>query len=207
MGEDPARYGLEPPETLHPTYQFEEAEVPDATSLDVVARAAGVEESTIDRLNPHLLRRVTPRGRATVVRLPVGTGETFAAAYALIPPDERVTVTDHVVSSGETLSEIALYYGIRVAELEAANPDVEPRRMQIGQRLLVPLVPGSGRVAAAPSAVPRPRDGIHVVSRGESLWTIARRYGVTLSELRSLNGLGSEPVLQPGDRLRLPTGG
>ncbi len=207
VAERPERYGVSVPVGAA-AYAFDEVEVPDATSLDVVAGAAGVTEDEVRELNPHILRGVTPRGRATVLRLPPGTGGAFAEAYAEIPPSERVTVTEHVVGRGETLSGIAQQYGVRVSELEAANPGVEPRRMQIGERLLVPLVPGAaaGRRASRVASAPVPSQGVHVVRSGESLWTIARRYGLTVSDLRSLNGLGAGAVLHPGDRIRLVEG-
>lgn len=143
VARDPEAYGVRAPERLAP-FGFDEVTVPDATSLDVVAGAAGVPEEEVVALNPQLVRRVTPRGRPATVRLPEGTGHRFELAYALIPPDERVTVTEHVVARGETLWEIARLYGIRLAELRGANPDVDPRRLRPGRRLLVPLVRGAG---------------------------------------------------------------
>lgn len=136
---DPARYGLGPLELLEPL-TFDVVTVPDATTLDVVAAAAGTTEQEIRDLNPQLVRAVTPRGRETELRVPAGRGDTFTAAYALIPAEERVTVTEHVVADGETLSEIAAQYGIRTGELQAANPGVQARRMRVGTRLIVPLV-------------------------------------------------------------------
>lgn len=140
---DPDRYGLGAPEVLAPL-AFDVVTVPDATTLDVVAAAAGVSEAEVRELNPQLIRGVTPRGRETELRVPAGRGAGFAAAYARIPPNERVTVTEHVVANGETLSEIAARYGIRTAELQAANPRVQPLRMRVGTRLVVPLVPRRG---------------------------------------------------------------
>lgn len=203
VAERPDAFGLPSARAAEP-YTFEEVELPDATSFDVVAEAAGVDEDVIRRLNPHILRGVTPRGRPTVVRLPLGTSDTFAAAYAEIPPDERVTVTEHVVASGETLGGIAGQYGVRTADLQAANPGVQPRRMRIGTRLVVPLdrrTTSSASRAAASSTMPD--DEEHVVRSGDSLWVIARRYGLSVSELRRWNGLGERAVLQPGDRIRL----
>lgn len=139
LAQAPERYGIAP-EANHPPLAYDEVTVPDATTLDVVAEAAGVTEDEIRELNPQLVRGVTPRGRETLLRVPPGRGEEFAAAYALVPPDERVTVTEHVVEAGETLSEIAAQYGIRTAELQAANPRVQARRMRVGTRLVVPLV-------------------------------------------------------------------
>lgn len=189
-------WGLETPQRAEP-YAFDEVELPDATSFDVVAEAAGVEEALIRRLNPHIVRGLTPRGRPTPVRLPPGTATRFAAAYAEIPPDRRVTVTEHVVASGETLGGIAGQYGVSLSDLRAANPGVQPRRMRIGARLVVPRDGARGPSASAPSG------GEHVVRSGESLWIIARRYGLTVSQLQRWNGLGQGAVLQPGDRIRV----
>lgn len=190
-------WGLEPPRRADP-YAFDEVELPDATSFDVVAEAAGVDEDDIRRLNPHIVRGLTPRGRPTPVRLPPGTAARFAAAYAEIPPDRRVTVTEHVVASGETLGAIAGQYGVSLADLRAANPGVQPRRMRIGARLVVPR--DGSRGARSTSA---PSNGEHVVRSGESLWIIARRYGLTVSQLQRWNGLDEGAVLQPGDRIRV----
>ncbi|MDT8340564.1 MAG: transglycosylase SLT domain-containing protein [Longimicrobiales bacterium] len=140
VADAPTRYGVEGWEPM-PPLAYDEVVVPDATTLDVVAGAAGVGEEEIRALNPHLLRGVTPRGREVRIRVPPGRGEAFAEAYARIPPAERVTVTEHVVAPGETLSGIAQRYGIRTAELRSANPRVQERRMQVGTRLVVPLVP------------------------------------------------------------------
>jgi membrane-bound lytic murein transglycosylase D len=206
VAEDPVRFGVDVGEARRP-YVFDEVEVPDATSLDVVARAAGVEESVVRELNPHLLRALTPKGVVTRLRLPPGTGEPFAEAFARIPPDERVSVLEHVVARGETLSGIALSYGIRTDELQAANPGARPRRLQIGQSLLVPRGPGQRRSTRTASTSGPPADGgVHVVRTGESLWAIARRYRTTVRTLRSLNGLREGVVLQPGDRLRVAPG-
>ena len=202
VAERPAAFGLSPAREAQP-YAFEEVELPDATSFDVVAEAAGVEEEVIRRLNPHILRGVTPRGRPTDVRLPVGTAERFAEAYAEIPPEDRVTVTEHVVASGETLGAIAGQYGVRTADLQAANPGVQPRRMRIGTRLVVPLERRAGATRSSSTPSPSPENGEHVVQPGDSLWVIARRYGLSVSQLRRWNGLGTRAVLQPGDRIRL----
>ncbi len=198
VGERPGSFGLAAPEAAQ-LFAYEEVEVPDATSFDVVAEAAGVDESEVRRLNPQILRGLTPRGRPTSIRLPPGTGARFTEAYAAIPPGERVTVTEHVVARGETLGAIAGQYGIRTSDLQAANPGVQPRRMRIGTRLVVPQEGRrSGGGAAATDA---PHE--HVVRSGESLWLIARRYGLSLSQLQRWNGLRQGAVLQPGDRIRL----
>jgi membrane-bound lytic murein transglycosylase D len=67
---------------------FDTVEVPDATEFAVLAEAAGVAQTTIAALNPHYIREMTPPGRSSTVRLPVGRGEPFRVAYAQIPADQ-----------------------------------------------------------------------------------------------------------------------
>ena len=51
-------------------FAFDEVVVPDATTLDVVAEAAGAPQDEIERLNPEVVRGITPPGRRTVLRVP-----------------------------------------------------------------------------------------------------------------------------------------
>jgi len=53
------------------------------------------------------------------------------------------------------------------------------------------------------SAADRPRSRRHTVRNGESAWTIARRYGMPVKALLSLNGLSGSSVLKPGAVLRV----
>ncbi|MDX1579294.1 MAG: transglycosylase SLT domain-containing protein, partial [Gemmatimonadota bacterium] len=183
IGHDPARYGFGDIEPELPP-AVETVTVPDATSFDVLAEAADTDEETIRDLNPHFPRRVTPPGRSVEVRIPAGRAETFRTRYAAVPPDERVTWTFHVVARGQTLSQIARNYGVSVSALRGANGNVNPRRLQIGQRL---VVPNPARVASRGSSDSSTRERARtsrgpvtiVVERGDSLWAIARRYSVS----------------------------
>jgi membrane-bound lytic murein transglycosylase D len=143
LASNPAEYGLADP--IPGDFLFDEVTVPDATTLDVVAEAAAADQGEIERLNPEVVRGITPPGIATTLRVPRGRGEGFAVAYARIPPEERVTIVEHRVTRGETFTHIARRYGVPVPELRAANPGVEPRRLQIGQRITVPIVPRRSR--------------------------------------------------------------
>jgi membrane-bound lytic murein transglycosylase D len=131
---------------------WDEVLVPDATSLDVVAWAAGVDEAEVRALNRHYLRGFTPAGEVRPVRIPAGTAGTFEERYALVPPEERISFMEHAVARGETLGAIAGRYGVRLADLQAANGRVDPRRLQIGQRLVIPV---AGSRGAPPTAVAR----------------------------------------------------
>ncbi len=51
-----------------------------------------------------------------------------------------MTVVEHSVEQGETLSHISVKYGIPVRDLQAANPGVRPRYLRVGMRLTVPIL-------------------------------------------------------------------
>lgn len=136
--------GLVPRNTVA-AWAFDEVTVPDATSMDVVAWAAGVSEEEILALNPQYLRGFTPPGESRTVRVPAGTGERFRERYATLPPEERLTFVEHVVQRGETFTHIARRYRVPLSELVAANARIDPRRLQIGARLIVPV---AGRTRA-----------------------------------------------------------
>ena len=143
VASDPDGLGVEP--TPVAPFRFDEVSVPDATTLDVVARAAGVELAEIERLNPEYVRRMTPPRRRSTLRVPEGRGAPFEAAYQRIPPEERVSFVMHRVAQGETLSHIAVRYGVRVADIEAANPGIRPRFLRVGRTLTVPVAPSARR--------------------------------------------------------------
>jgi membrane-bound lytic murein transglycosylase D len=226
LASDPERYGFAPIDTSR-SFLFDEVVVPDATSLDVIARAAGVPEAEIVELNAHYTRGFTPAGHQRVVRVPAGTAPVFEVNFAQVPPEERISFVEHVVARGETLSHIARRYGVTVAELTGANGGLDPRRLQIGQRLVVSIAGngasgvassssvggGSGTTTttsatAAPAANGGPDNGArqHTVAAGENLWTIARRHGVSVSDLQRWNGLRDGQVLRPGQELSVGAG-
>ena len=122
---------------------------------------------------------------------------------------------------GETLKTIAADYGTTLADLLAANPDVEdPDRIFPGQRL---ALPGGDDVSqptppkakpAAPKSAPEPQesqpqiqvDATYVVMRGETLKKIAAAHGTTLTDLITANPDIDPDHIFPGQRLQLPAG-
>ncbi|MBR9990750.1 MAG: LysM peptidoglycan-binding domain-containing protein, partial [Gemmatimonadetes bacterium] len=90
---------------------------------------------------------------------------------------------------------IAKRYGVAVSALRSANGNMDPRRLRVGQLVRVPGA--SATASAAPAA-----DRFHRVARGENLTVIAKRYGVTVRQIRSWNGINGSRIM-PGQRLRV----
>jgi peptidoglycan lytic transglycosylase D len=212
----PETYGFPPMPAAEP-FPRDSLVVHDLTGLDIIARLAGVPTTTIRELNPHYLRRATPPGKVSVVRLPAGTQSHVGQAYAALPVKERAGASAtryrdadaaaargrvHVVRSGETLGSIAEDYRVSVSSLRRWNGLGKSNLIRVGQRLRI----SSGQVAAtdsssSPGSADRPT--IHVVKRGETLSSLAKRYGVSIQTLMTTNDLSSSR-LRAGQKLRIP---
>jgi LysM repeat protein len=105
----------------------------------------------------------------------------------------------HVVQRGETLYSIARYYGTSVSAIVQANGLRNANFIYAGQRL---TIPGGGGGSSGGSS-----GGVHVVQRGETLYSIALRYGTSVSALVQANGLRNANFIYVGQRLVISGGG
>lgn len=118
-------------------------------------------------------------------------------------PTSCIGGTIYVVRPGDTMFRIANQFNISLQTLIQANPQISnPNVLFIGQRICIPGVP----VPPPPPPTPFCPDGIvYVVQRGDSLFTIARRFGVTLERLIAANPQIADPnVLEIGQRICVP---
>lgn len=104
----------------------------------------------------------------------------------------------HIVQRGENLFRIALRHGVTVNALAAANNLSNPRLIYVGQRLVIP----TGGSPGGPTVPSTSR--VHVVQRGENLFRIALRYGVTVNALAAANGIVNANRIYVGQRLIIP---
>lgn len=102
----------------------------------------------------------------------------------------------HIVQPGEGLIGIAATYGVSVDDIVAANGLVDRNTLRVGQQLIIPGI--SARDLAAARSTP------HVVAPGESLLSIAIRYGVTVEEIIELNELDNPDAIFIGQELLIP---
>jgi murein DD-endopeptidase MepM/ murein hydrolase activator NlpD len=115
------------------------------------------------------------------------------------------------VGHNETIDTIARKHGVPAQALMQTNGINDPGAIRPGQRLVIPRyvydAPQPARAAAA-APVPRSTAGsVHVVGPGETLFGIARRTGVSVSEIARTNSIDPHTHLKIGDRLTIPGGG
>ncbi len=99
----------------------------------------------------------------------------------------------HVVQAGENLFRISLRYGTTVQALMRAN-NLTGTTIYVGQRL---VIPGSVVPPAGPSFT-------YVVKRGDTLYSIAWRFGTTVAAIARLNGLVNPNHIYVGQCLQIP---
>jgi murein DD-endopeptidase MepM/ murein hydrolase activator NlpD len=104
----------------------------------------------------------------------------------------------HKVKSGESLEKIARNYGVSVQELIKANKNINPNKLKVGESLCIPQ-----RKLAKTTTQDY---AIYKVKRGDTLYSIAEKFGVDVQELKSFNNLKSEKIIE-GQEIKIPAKG
>ncbi|HSJ34230.1 MAG TPA: LysM peptidoglycan-binding domain-containing M23 family metallopeptidase [Acidimicrobiia bacterium] len=161
------------------------------TLAEIAARYgsnAAAVAATNELSNPNLIRI------GQKLKIPGASGSTSAGGGG-------DSATFHVVRAGETLAGIASRYGVSVEKLAEANGITDPSRIYIGTRLSL-----TGQSFVADST-----DGgsatSHTVQAGDTLGSIARRYGIDVNELARTNGISNPNRIQIGQKLTISGGG
>ena len=191
IANNPKQYGFEDV-TLDPPVLTDTVTINYSVDLRLVSDLVGAPVDELMALNPSLLRMVTPPGASFDLHLPAGTATLFTQRVAQIPESKRNAWRYHRVVAEDTLASVAREYRVTLAELAAANHLRQSDSIEGVAALLVPLAP-----AAAPS-----RMRMYTARRGDTLVTIADRFGVSLNQLRRWNKITGIKV-EPGRRIHV----
>lgn len=178
VAKEPGRYGLGHVERWSPL-ETEQVEVPAGTRLAVVAEAVGVSNAEMRKLNPHLLKAMTPPGsKPYSVHIPEGRAEIFSTEFPA------------KLAAAEVREKAEAQERARVAAAKRAENERRATARRAEQRRLAARATRSART--------------HTVRRGESLWTIARRNNTSVKAIQRANGLGGRTALRAGQKIRVP---
>ncbi|MFN0178981.1 MAG: LysM peptidoglycan-binding domain-containing protein [Gemmatimonadales bacterium] len=202
IAKQPEKYGFPPIPAVEP-YSVDSVPVTEPTSLEVVAKAGELPAETVEGLNRHFIRGMTPPGELHWVRVPTGTGVGITEALAAIPSSERVPAFGHVVGRRETVRSVAKRFGLSTKELVDFNPSITASsKLRAGMSLRIPGRVRSREVEPAPTG--RAVAGrVHRVKKGESLAAIGRRYQLTVAQLLQWNDIDRDSKLSVGQRIRI----
>ena len=210
---------------------MEEIRLTKGVSIAALVRHNRVSRAELLKWNPALSRHATWLPKGYRLKAPEPQGQWYRKALASVGPSSSFPY--HVVSRGDTLSEIAKAYGTSASTIQAANGLRSVHRVRVGQRLAIPgrsparsreqqrtvkvvskprveekpkAVAGKPQVAKRrAAAVARDKKGsYHVVRRGDTLWDIAKLHGTTARAVRRANGVQRVRRLRVGQRLAIP---
>lgn len=184
--------------------EYETITLETSTDLEIIAGFCGISYLELKKLNPELKRWCTPPGVSNYqLQIPFGSAGQVRALYDQLPRDQRTSYHRHQIKSGDTLQMIARKYKIRVDDIVALNKIKNPRALQLGHNLILPLKEGFTELPAnaLEDSYVRSRRITYKVRPGDSLWLISRRNNVTQKELRVWNKLGWSNMLRPGQIL------
>src|SRR5262245_39409647 len=202
MIRSPAVYGFNLP-TIPDAPYFRVVPTDGTVDLRLMAEVAGVAPAELHRLKPSCSPGMPDPDAPNRILVPEVVADAFTAKLAALDPDARARLGVHTVAPGESLASIAGRYKVPESVLVRMNAD-QRADLRAGDELRVPAGDVSQLRAGLGSDLER---RIHRVKGGESLWSISRRYGMSVAQLARMNHLSTKTVLQPGQRLQVAGAG
>lgn len=193
---NPEKYGFSLPDFPDQPY-FGVAPIPGQIDLRIAAEAAELSLESLLELNPGFNRWATnPQGPHELL-VPLAVKDKFVAAVAALPEPKRLRWHQHTVKHGDVLGKIARQYDVP-ASLIKQNNQLKSHRIHVGQVLTIPASDALVSLPGKKIAATRPKVR-YEVRRGDSLYKIARKFQVKITDLKRWNRVGK--YLQPGQRL------
>jgi len=116
----------------------------------------------------------------------------------------------HVVGKGDTIFSLSRFYHVSADELMKANGISDPSKLSVGKKLIIPVpVDGSSLPGQASGVTASAVENLstlvnYKVVKGDTLFSLARKNGITLQRLLDINGFFSNHVLKEGDVIKVP---
>ncbi|MCH9670006.1 MAG: LysM peptidoglycan-binding domain-containing protein [Gammaproteobacteria bacterium] len=200
--EDPNRFDVRLSPVANRAY-FEEIQIGQQIDVNVAAKLAAAPLAQIKRLNARLLRGTTAPNGPHYIIVPINHSTAMSGRLAELRLEHSEWI-NYAAQPGESFKQIANHYGISEQTLRKANKvtGTSPDK-RITLRIPKPM-PIRGLTPATRVTIPTSGESIdYEVEQGDSLWKIAKRFGVRVRELAAWNGISQHAVLKPGRTLKV----
>ncbi|MBM3837484.1 MAG: LysM peptidoglycan-binding domain-containing protein [Verrucomicrobia bacterium] len=120
--------------------------------------------------------------------------------------ETQAQAKEYTIVKGDTLGKIATAHGVTVAAINKANEGLEPTRLRIGQKIMIPAPAAPAASTTGGLGVAEPADGtstVYVVKAGDTLAKIAKEYKTTIKAIKAANNMKTDRLLV-GKKLKLP---
>ncbi len=209
IGRNLEKFGFKKPEVkAYP--EVKKLSVPSPILLSDVSRILKIPSDVLIKINPHIKRKVTtPRKRNYDIWVPEYISDGWAKSQLdelsvhRISPVKIVSVAGfkvHRVKRGQTLSAIAKRYRVSISKLKRIN-GLRSNRIYVGQKLFLESKYRSPDKKW--KVVKKRQHRKYIVKRGDNLFDISRRFGISVSKLKKINDLEVSEI-QVGQLLKVP---
>ena len=186
---DPDKYNVTLPEIPFEPY-FGAVQVDHQIALSTIVAVTGVDPSLFTQLNAAYRRSITPPEGTYQILLPRANAKDFRDFINTTNPRTWIPHKEYIIASGDTLSHIALRFNVPVSSIKKRN-GLLGDRLTIGNTLYIPE--GDGEAMVVPKIM-RYKTISHIVISGDTLSSLAIKYGTSVRDLRAQNGLNSELI-------------
>jgi membrane-bound lytic murein transglycosylase D len=194
---NPDAYGVKLPFIASKPY-FEELDLPGQINLKSFAKDAGIELSELRHLNAGFKRWATSPEGPHQLLIPINSDGDIKHAIAAAQRAVKINYASHNVVDGDSLSRIAHRYGVSVSALKSSN-NLSGSAIRAGKTLIIPVSASSRSSVPAVTPArssPTNKSLVHHVRRGDTLWSIARKYKVQVNNLLNWNNLSKNQILR-----------
>jgi hypothetical protein len=203
IANNPNKYGFGQIQPA-PFLQYDQVRVPASTNLALIAQASETNVDYIRYLNPELRNNSSPN-EPYIIRIPAGKANQTVAVLRKVPSSNRNSANLANVAAGENYQNIANRTGVSVEQLQAANGANVPKTGVVilpntGVRKTVMTRP------TTPTQSPQTTSGVRVAKAkaGDTVSSMAARYGYSPAEIAKFNGLLPDSVLAAGREIKFP---
>ena len=197
---NPEHYNLKRPYIPNKPY-FTELNLPGQISLTKLSKQSGIKLEKLYELNPGFLRWATTPDNRQNLLVPIAGSEKTRTVLANMELEKPIKYKRYKVKTGDTLSDIAHQFSISIREIKKLN-SLSGSFIKIGQNLLIPI-PGYKHFASKETQhISSDKQAqIHHVKQGDTLWSIANQYKISIEQLTSWNKITLNDVLKLNQRL------
>jgi membrane-bound lytic murein transglycosylase D len=199
------RYGMAP--SWDDPVEWEHIPLQRSVHLSLVAEKANVPLDLLKSGNAELRYNVTPPGdKSYCLKVPAGYGQ----AVSDVVNDASLKLIKYyiyTVKYGDTLSALSRHYDVSVDMIMSNNPGLQPRALRLGAKIIVPAMkdvgPYQGAKPAGDDSAPA-FTATYRVCKGDTIWSLALKYGVQPETLAERNGLSLDSIIHEGLILSVP---
>ncbi|MHB1698147.1 MAG: LysM peptidoglycan-binding domain-containing protein [bacterium] len=210
IAKDPENFGFHNIEYKKPI-KFKQVNVPYSVSLYALAKCVGISEYRLKKMNPELLRNVTPPDDpGFMLNIPAKNYGIFMKNFRhikkYIVKEPQIVYTSYsrpknntvyTVEPGDTLLGIASKYGVPLGTIESYNRLNNYSMLKVGEKITVPGTNVKIKNYGGNNTV-------YTVEPGDTLLGIASKYGVPLGTIESYNRLNNYSMLKVGEKITVP---